>query len=114
MEEQVRGILKIAKSLVAGRAGKMTDEDYKILSSHLDKYINQFGKEKLLEYKEQLRNSPKVKDVEMRFRWDILWASKLKIGDGKGMSGDVNLYAYLNDNQIDTALKYYMKSKGLA
>jgi hypothetical protein len=32
--------------------------------------------------------------------------SGLKIGDGKGMSGDIDLYAYMNDDHIDTALRY--------
>jgi len=39
-----------------------------------------------------------------RYRWDLLYASKLKIGDGKGCSG-LPLYAYMNDDHIDTALR---------
>lgn len=46
-----------------------------------------------------------VKDKDKRYRWDLLWASKLKIGDGKGIKGDLDLYAYLNDDHIDTALR---------
>ena len=45
------------------------------------------------------------KDKDMRYRWDLLYASRLKIGDGIGIQGDVNLYAYLNDSHIDTALR---------
>lgn len=40
----------------------------------------------------------------MRYRWDLLWASKLKLGDGVGMSG-LPVYEYANDNHIDTALR---------
>jgi hypothetical protein len=40
-----------------------------------------------------------------RFRWDLLHATGLRIGDGIGMQGDVNIYAYANDDHIDTALR---------
>ena len=39
-----------------------------------------------------------------RYRWDLLRLSGLRIGDGKGAPGDLDLYAYLNDRNIDTAL----------
>ncbi len=42
-----------------------------------------------------------------RLRWDLLRLSSLNVfGDGIGTHGDLNLYAYLNDSHIDTALKY--------
>ena len=44
------------------------------------------------------------KDKNMRYRWDLLYASKLKIGDGVGMSG-LPLYQYLDSTHIDTALR---------
>lgn len=47
-----------------------------------------------------------------RMRWDMLYASKLKIGDGKGMSG-LPLYEYMDDTHIDTALRSIMKALGL-
>lgn len=46
-----------------------------------------------------------VKDLNMRYRWDVLYASQIKIGDGVGIQGDLNLYSYLNDTHIDTALR---------
>jgi len=49
----------------------------------------------------------------MRLRWDILYASRIKLGDGVGMQGDVNVYAYANDDHIDTALRSVMKEAGL-
>lgn len=48
-----------------------------------------------------------------RLRWDILYASRIKIGDGIGMEGDVNVYGYANDEHIDTALRSIMKGAGL-
>jgi len=105
-------LVKIAKRLTAARM-KIKPEDYKILKSFLDKAVRKIGKDKLAEYKEKLKTNPKVRDADMRFRWDLLHASRIKIGDGKGMRGDVELYGYMNDNQIDTALKTYIKSKKL-
>ncbi len=43
------------------------------------------------------------KDRDMRYRWDLVHASGLRFGDGRGMPGDLNLYAYLNDKHIDAA-----------
>lgn len=45
-------------------------------------------------------------DVDKRYRWDLLWASGLKLGDGMGMRGDLDLYAYLDDAHIDSALRH--------
>lgn len=44
-------------------------------------------------------------DRNLRYRWDLVYASGIKIGDGRGMPGDLNLYAYLNDKHIDAALR---------
>lgn len=49
--------------------------------------------------------SEHCKDVNKRYRWDLLYVSGIKIGDGVGMQGDVNLYAYMTDAHIDTALR---------
>lgn len=51
----------------------------------------------------------KVKDLDKRYRWDLLYMSRLKIGDGAGMQGDINLYAYMDDSHIDTALRSFIK-----
>lgn len=48
-----------------------------------------------------------------RYRWDILRATKLKIGDSVGAPGDLNLYDYMNDDHIDTALKAAVKDAGV-
>ena len=50
-------------------------------------------------------------DIEKRFRWDLFHAAKITLGDGKGMSGDINLYAYMNDEHIDTVLRLYVKER---
>lgn len=51
--------------------------------------------------------SSKVKDLDKRYRWDLLYMSDLKIGDGKGMGG-LPLYAYMDDTHIDTALRSFI------
>lgn len=49
-------------------------------------------------------NADRCKDVDMRYRWDLLAASKLKIGDGAEMPG-LPLYSYIDDAHIDIALR---------
>lgn len=51
-------------------------------------------------------NADRCKDKDMRYRWDLLWATRIKIGDGRGVPGDLNLYAYLDDTHIDSALRH--------
>jgi len=41
---------------------------------------------------------------DVRYAWDVFHMTGLKIGDGKGVKGDIDLYEYLNDNHITTAL----------
>ena len=50
-----------------------------------------------------------TRDVDKRYRWDLMWLSRLKLGDGVGVKGDLNLYAYLNDQHIDSALRHVVK-----
>lgn len=47
-----------------------------------------------------------TKDVDKRYRWDLLWTTGLKLGDGVGVKGDLDLYAYLDDTHIDSALRF--------
>lgn len=47
----------------------------------------------------------RTKDKDMRYRWDLLYASGMRLGDGAGAPGDLDLYAYLNDTHIDSALR---------
>lgn len=50
-----------------------------------------------------------------RFLFDTLHATRTKIGDGVGMSGEVLWYGFADDSHIETALKamwaQYVKSK---
>lgn len=42
----------------------------------------------------------RTRDLAKRYRWDLLYASKYPVGE---------LYSYLDDNHIDTALKAIVK-----
>lgn len=60
----------------------------------------------------ELRNEYKRAGLSAkRYRWDCFYRSKVKIGDGVGMKGDINLYAYMNDDHIDTALRSIISDK---
>lgn len=51
------------------------------------------------------------------FLWDTFYATKLKIGDGVGMSGHVLWYKLGHDEHIITAFKamwnHYIKARGI-
>ena len=74
---------------------KIKTEHYKEMLNVLSKV----DKDAARKHKEALKQDARVKDVEKRLRWDLLYAAKLSpwICD--------NLYPYLNDSHIDTALK---------
>ena len=55
----------------------------------------------------KFKNAHKCSNKNMRYRWDSVHASMLKIGDNRGMPG-LPLYEYMNDDQIDTALRSFI------
>jgi len=80
---------------------KIKNEDYSILKDSILKAMRS------LIYPTHYKKLISMK----RYRWDLLHYSGLKIGDGVGIQGDLNLYAYLHDKHIDTALKHIMKGR---
>ena len=58
---------------------------------------------KIASHRQFIINEGKAKDVEKRLRWDLLYYADLSpwICD--------NLYSYLDDTHIDTALKQIVK-----
>lgn len=87
---------------------KMKQEHYQVLKAG----IEAIDRQAIAAHKIDLLNDSMVKDLDKRLRWDCLHATKIKIGDGNGMSG-LPLYGYLNDDHIDTALKAIFKELGL-
>ena len=82
---------------------KITPEDYTVLESAVKRTIAQTGL--------TLDNYISLGLTAKRYRWDMLEKSRIKIGDGISINGDVNIYAYANNNHIDTALRKITKTK---
>lgn len=61
------------------------------------------SKDELKKYKDLLKTDCSIKDIEKRFRWDLLYGLV-----GSNWVCDT-LYPYLNDNHIDSALKQICK-----
>jgi hypothetical protein len=84
---------------------KITDSDYNFLKDQLSK----LPRDLLLTHKESLRSDPRVKDLDTRFAWDLLY----------GIEQDVRntfmqrLYKYCDDTHIGTALKRIVKELNL-
>lgn len=73
---------------------KMTQQHYATLKGMIAPLANKIASHRLF-----LTNEGKAKDIEKRLRWDLSYAAKATpwICD--------NLYSYLNDSHIDTALR---------
>ena len=74
---------------------KITQQDYEILKRFTAPLLTT----------ERKRQYDEAGLSETRFLFDALYQSKIKIGDGVGLHGDVNLYAYCDDTHIKTALR---------
>lgn len=61
----------------------------------------------LPEHRENLKSDPRVKDLEMRLRWDASRAAGLT----RFICDEVYLYA--NDTHVDTALRKIMVELGI-
>ena len=88
---------------------KIKPEHKEKLFALLDERLSKIGWDVVKKHKELSLGNNKA----MRFRWDLLWASKIKIGDSVGMSGDIALYDYMNDEHIDTVLRKYVEERKL-
>jgi len=86
---------------------KMTDEDYNKLKEQLEIAVYRIGPYALREH----RRLKLGKRPDVRFAWDIFALTRLTIGYGVNSScpGDLNLYAYLDDGHITTALVKYVR-----
>lgn len=77
---------------------KMKLEHYDYLKDAMQR-----NAEYIPQYRAHIIAEGKAKDVEKRLRWDLVYLSGLShwISD--------NLYSYLDDTHIDTALRYIMR-----
>ena len=82
---------------------KFTSEHLAILKAGVDKVLEDNPHAVEL-YEQGLFSMPNtVKDLQRRFCFDMFYASRIKIGDGVGTSGDI--IGDYNDEHIFTALK---------
>lgn len=88
---------------------KMLETDYTLLKQYLDRIASTVSLGDLERKYCEAGLSP------MRFRWDVLHKSGLQAGDGRGAPSAQgwNVYSYLNDTHIDSALRRYMSESGL-
>jgi len=85
---------------------KINQEQYEEMKSKLDELVRTLGEERLKEHIANLKADPKVNDLQMRFRWDLVWAAKIDVCAIYDVCG-------VDNSHIDTALKKYMKESGL-
>ena len=83
---------------------KITPEHYE----HLKNEISQISREQVAAHREYLKTHSRVKDLEMRLRWDCLYLRRLSPWLCE------NVYKYANDDHIDTALRRIMSELDLA
>jgi hypothetical protein len=82
---------------------KIASTDYNKMKKAITDKLDATPKQDLDTYLAALKEDSRVKDINVRFRWDILHASRFNI---------CSLYLYMNDTHIDTALKAIMKEIG--
>ncbi len=82
----------------------------KMMQDHYEQLKNACAvhRHKISDIRETIIKEGRSKDVEKRVRWDILWS--VSIGDSNSSIWICdNLYSYLDDDHIDTALRNIMK-----
>ena len=83
---------------------KIKQEHYE----HMKQAIASIPSDMIEVHKHDLQNDSRVKDWEMRFRWDLAYGAKLSEWISR------TLYSYLNDTHIDTGLRAIVKELDLA
>ena len=84
---------------------KIKDTDYKKLSDYLEAGIMHCGLEAVRDHRRERLGQ----DVEKRFRWD-LWNLACRVDKTACPWLCEELYKYLNDTHIDTALKHFVSN----
>lgn len=85
---------------------KFTASDYNYLKTEIAKVVERVGVEKIQLFKESLKTDKTVKDLEVRFMFDLFWAvpseNRKRITEKD-----------YNDNHLQTALKKVVKELNL-
>jgi len=82
---------------------KIKPEHYEHIRDAMFATLARFGVDNLARYREELAADPRVRDLDMRLRWDVLHASV-----GSRWICD-EIYPYANDTHLDTALRRVMQ-----
>jgi len=85
---------------------KMKEHDFNHIKDCIEKVIGFYGKDHLIKTYEigNFSNSNKVKDLQMRFCFDIFHTTSREVAGFREYVNKIS-YAYLNDDHIYTALK---------
>lgn len=116
IEKALAGLTGEKAQANKAQSSKIKDEDYHTMKSLIESLVKEVGIKKIEEYKESLKSDPRVKDLEMRFRWDLWWAAKNKArGSSQGIPADFHKKSRdFKDTHIDTALKKIIKDLKLS
>lgn len=85
---------------------KFTKEDYNYLKTEITKVVNRVGIEEIQLYRESLKQDKTVKDLDVRFAFDLYWAIP---SENRKIITDKDY----NDNHYQTALKKVVKELNL-
>tara|TARA_A100000171_G_C2004181_1_gene83256 strand:+ start:37 stop:333 length:297 start_codon:yes stop_codon:yes gene_type:complete len=88
---------------------KIKEKDYKKLSQYLEQAISHCGVGYLEDHKLNLKDDKRVKDINRRFAFDLLFIAGRVNKECRYFVSDV-LYEYINDDHIYTALKHFVKN----
>lgn len=81
---------------------KVTKSDYSDLREALKRVMIPYGITAVLKYKEELKSDTRVKDLEVRFVWDMFWSIGVNV---RTLILERMRSYQCNDNHIETALK---------
>ena len=105
----ISGFLLINSTQYKGRQVihnmKIKKEHYEHIKQEIQNLVSAKGKETIAEYKKDLLNDTRIKDINVRFRWDLLHAANLD----SYVCNTLYINEGLHDTHIDTALKHIVK-----
>ena len=87
---------------------KIKEHHYNYIFECMRSRVLALGLQRLVDYAAMLRTVAEVKDVQKRLRWDLFHAS---VSNKADLYRD--LYEYMNDSHIDTALRTIMAKLGI-
>lgn len=85
---------------------KIKPEHYAELKSKIASFVDA-NREAVLAHRKSLKSDGRVRDLDMRFRWDVSHAA------GVTPWACEALYPYMNDDHIDTALRHVVAELNL-